>query len=353
MGARGGKGAGRASRGDGWPRSTGGRAWWRSRSDRYPVPVRRGPGRGRPLRDLRIGHPSAARGLGRAAGPGRRPRVHGHRRRRWATGSTGGTIGEPVVGGRRPAADGAGAASREAVPVRAPGAPSSTPRRRLRPLRAGRRRLAAPAARGARRPARRHWPSRWRWPSTASPGPGSAAGDTVMVIGAGPIGALSIAALVARGIGPVVAVEPGRAAPAAGPRPRRRRGARPRRPRDLPGLGAGARSPSGRSTSCSSAPGRKSAMEAGIPPAPAGRHPGPGGGGHRAPGVRPQPVHPQRAHGGGLLRLRPRRIRAGARRCWRGPSFPDRPAHRGRRRAPRRDRPMPWPDWPRAGTPAR
>jgi len=34
-------------------------------------------------------------------------------------------------------------------------------------------------------------------------------GDAVMVIGAGPIGALSIAALVARGIGPVVAVEPG------------------------------------------------------------------------------------------------------------------------------------------------
>src|ERR1700722_11661320 len=34
-------------------------------------------------------------------------------------------------------------------------------------------------------------------------------GDSVMVIGAGPIGALSIAALVARGIGPVTAVEPG------------------------------------------------------------------------------------------------------------------------------------------------
>ena len=38
---------------------------------------------------------------------------------------------------------------------------------------------------------------------------GAAPGDTVMVIGAGPIGALSIAALVARGIGPVIAVEPG------------------------------------------------------------------------------------------------------------------------------------------------
>ncbi len=34
-------------------------------------------------------------------------------------------------------------------------------------------------------------------------------GDSVMVIGAGPIGALSIAALVARGVGPVLAVEPG------------------------------------------------------------------------------------------------------------------------------------------------
>lgn len=38
---------------------------------------------------------------------------------------------------------------------------------------------------------------------------GVAEGDTVMVIGAGPIGALSIAALVARGIGPITAVEPG------------------------------------------------------------------------------------------------------------------------------------------------
>ncbi len=38
---------------------------------------------------------------------------------------------------------------------------------------------------------------------------GVSVGDTVMVIGAGPIGALSIAALVARGIGPVIAVEPG------------------------------------------------------------------------------------------------------------------------------------------------
>jgi (R,R)-butanediol dehydrogenase / meso-butanediol dehydrogenase / diacetyl reductase len=38
---------------------------------------------------------------------------------------------------------------------------------------------------------------------------GAAAGDSVMVIGAGPIGALSIATLVARGIGPVRVVEPG------------------------------------------------------------------------------------------------------------------------------------------------
>lgn len=38
---------------------------------------------------------------------------------------------------------------------------------------------------------------------------GAAPGDTAMVFGAGPIGALTIAALVARGIGPVTAVEPG------------------------------------------------------------------------------------------------------------------------------------------------
>ena len=39
---------------------------------------------------------------------------------------------------------------------------------------------------------------------------GAAPGDTVMVMGAGPIGALSIAALVAGDIGPVIAVEPGK-----------------------------------------------------------------------------------------------------------------------------------------------
>ena len=38
---------------------------------------------------------------------------------------------------------------------------------------------------------------------------GAVPGDTAMVFGAGPIGALTIAALVARGIGPVTAVEPG------------------------------------------------------------------------------------------------------------------------------------------------
>jgi threonine dehydrogenase-like Zn-dependent dehydrogenase len=38
---------------------------------------------------------------------------------------------------------------------------------------------------------------------------GIAPGDRVMVIGVGPIGALSIAALVGRGIGPIIAVEPG------------------------------------------------------------------------------------------------------------------------------------------------
>ncbi len=38
---------------------------------------------------------------------------------------------------------------------------------------------------------------------------GAAPGDSVMVIGAGPIGALSLAALVALGIGPVTVVEPG------------------------------------------------------------------------------------------------------------------------------------------------
>ena len=67
---------------------------------------------------------------------------------------------------------------------------------------------------------------------------GVSVGDTVMVIGAGPIGALSIAALVARGIGPVIAVEPGERRKELALESRRLRGARPRRPRGVPSMGA-------------------------------------------------------------------------------------------------------------------
>ena len=59
------------------------------------------------------------------------------------------------------------------------------------------------------RPATPPWPNPWRWRSTASPVRTSLPGDTAMVIGVGPIGALTIAALKARGIGPITAVEPG------------------------------------------------------------------------------------------------------------------------------------------------
>ena len=67
----------------------------------------------------------------------------------------------------------------------------------------------APTASIARAP--RRWPNRSPSRSTASPAARSADGDSVMVLGAGPIGALSVAALVARGLGPVTVVEPGAA----------------------------------------------------------------------------------------------------------------------------------------------
>ena len=56
--------------------------------------------------------------------------------------------------------------------------------------------LASPTACRSRR---RRWPSRWRSRCTASPGRASPPATAPMVIGAGPIGALTIAALVARG----------------------------------------------------------------------------------------------------------------------------------------------------------
>ena len=98
----------------------------------------------------------------------------------------------------------------EAVAVREPpGLDRRRPRRGLRPLRAGARRPLAPAAAAglsARQAALAEPLAVALHGITRS---GVAPGDSVMVIGAGPIGALSIAALVARGIGPVTVVEPG------------------------------------------------------------------------------------------------------------------------------------------------
>ncbi len=105
----------------------------------------------------------------------------------------------------------------QAVAVREPpGLGGRRPRRRLRPLRAGAGGLPAPPAPGpdARQAALTEPLAVALHGITRS---GVAPGDRVMVIGAGPIGALSIAALVARGIGPVLAVEPGAAAPSSWP----------------------------------------------------------------------------------------------------------------------------------------
>ena len=82
-------------------------------------------------------------------------------------------------------------------------------------------------------------------------------GDSVMVFGAGPIGALSIAALVAQGIGTGHGDRAGREPPAAGPRPRRRRGAAPVRARGVPAVGARSHRRATRCTWCSSARARR------------------------------------------------------------------------------------------------
>ena len=51
-------------------------------------------------------------------------------------------------------------------------------------------------------------PNHYRWRCTASRGSGVAPGDTVMVFGAGPIGALSVAALQSMGVTDITVVEP-------------------------------------------------------------------------------------------------------------------------------------------------
>ena len=112
----------------------------------------------------------------------------------WATTSTDWSVGERVVGGPRPSAGragGAGRASRRSARTAAPH--HRQRRRRLRRVHPGRARPACCACPRGSRPGRRRWPSRWPWPCTASPARASRPGDTAMVIGAGPIGALTVA----------------------------------------------------------------------------------------------------------------------------------------------------------------
>ncbi len=160
---------------------------------------------------------------------------------------------------------------------------------------------------------------------------GVSVGDTVMVIGAGPIGALSIAALVARGIGPVIAVEPGERRKELARKSRCLRGARSRRPRGLSSVGARAdlRPRCARGTRVL---GQEGGHGGRVPPAGSRGHPGPGGCRHRTPEVRPQPVRPQRAQRGGFVHLRQGGFRAGARPAVLR-RIPDRAADRGRGRA--------------------
>src|ERR671919_117125 len=112
-------------------------------------------------------------------------------------------------------------------------------------------------------------------------------GDTAMVMGAGPIGALTVAALLARGFGPVAVVEP------APPRqaPARALGAEVLEPGDLPTYPLW--EPEQMSPlavdvvlECS---GRKAAMEAGFHQLRRGGHMGLGG-----PGMEPPPFDPNR-----------------------------------------------------------
>ncbi len=119
-----------------------------------------------------------------------------------------------------------------------------------------------------------------------------------------------------------------------GRQPRRVGRRRPGRPRGVRVLGAGAhvlpRGP--RRPGVLGAPGGD---RGGLQSAGTRRHPGDGGGRHRPPHVRHQPHDPQRADRHRVLRLRPGRLRTGA-RVARLRRVPGRSPDRSRRRRARR-----------------
>ena len=146
------------------------------------------------------------------------------------------------------------------------------------------------------RPGWRRWPSPWRWRCTASRGSGIVHGDTAMVFGAGPIGALTIAALVGRwdwarswwsspaSAADELAADSGAAEVLD-----------PVRARDLPAVGA--RAPvAARRRRGARVLGQEGGHGGRLLPAPPWRAPGARRCGHRGAELRPQPDDPQRAH---------------------------------------------------------
>ena len=229
-----------------------------------PVPevgAERRAARGEPLRDLRQRPALRARGLG-SSRLDRGPRVHRTGRRRWATPSPTGrsaTRWSAVRARDAASASTASPAGRRCAPA---GVRSgrTTPGRARSPTTSGRRAaVAAPprrpvaARRRARRAARgraaRHHPS------------GVQPGQRVLVTGAGPIGALTVAALVAMGVTDIVVSEPRATRRALC----ERLGAAAVEPESLvrPAL-AERRSSTSRSTSRSSARATRDAMEAAL-----------------------------------------------------------------------------------------
>ena len=128
----------------------------------------------------------------------------------WAPGSRAGRWARRWWAARPPSAGAAVVASKESRPsARTGAAPSSTGTTAPSPATSWSERRRSCACPKGSPPARRRWPNRLAVALHGITRSGVAEGDSVMVIGAGPIGALSIAALVARGIGPIYAVEPG------------------------------------------------------------------------------------------------------------------------------------------------
>ena len=261
--------------------------------------------------------------LERIARPGHRARsrVGGHDRRGRRRTSKGGRVG--AAGGVRARArvrrvPSVRAGPAVGVPAAAPDRPPVVPRR-VRPLRGG---PGRPAGRGARRTCRRappRSPSRPRSRSHAVTLSGVTPADRVLVTGARTGRAARDRGAARAGHRRRHRVRAGAGPPRARARRSARRGSSRRTRCRRPRMGSPVPEPYTVVFECS---GNAAGGRVGHRPARLRRRVRAGGDRPRLPPPQPQPGDRAREHDHRLLQLRRRRLRAGARRCWRRGAMP-------------------------------